>query len=75
MNLSGQGFEVFVKDGDKVRKGDALMKLDLDFIQKNAPSLASPVLCTELSDKQKVRLLKSGAIRAGEALFAVDTYE
>lgn len=75
VNLSGQGFEVFVKDGDKVRKGDALMKLDLDFIQKNAPSLASPVLCTELTDKQKVRLLKSGAIRAGEALFAVDTYE
>lgn len=75
VNLSGQGFEVFVKDGDKVKKGDALMKLDLDFIKKNAPSLASPVLCTELSDKQKVRLLKSGTIKAGEALFAVDTYE
>ncbi len=75
VNLGGKGFTVFVKDGDKVKKGDALMKLDLEFLKKNAPSLASPVLCTELSENQKIRLLKSGGIEAGEALFAIDTYE
>lgn len=75
VNLNGQGFEVFVKDGDQVKKGDPLMKLDLEFLKSHAPSLASPVLCTELNDNQKIRLLKSGEIKAGEALFAVDTYE
>lgn len=75
VNLNGQGFEVFVKDGDQVKKGDLLMKLDIEFIKSHAPSLASPVLCTELSENQKIRLLKSGEIQAGEALFAVDTYE
>ncbi len=75
VNLNGQGFEVFVNNGDKVKKGDLLMKMDLDFLKKNAPSLASPVLCTELSDNQKIRLLKTGAIKAGDALYAVDTYE
>lgn len=75
VNLGGKGFTVFVKDGDKVKKGDALMKLDLEFLKKNAPSLASPVLCTELAENQKIRLLKSGGIEAGEALFAIDTYE
>ncbi len=69
VNLNGQGFEVFVNNGDKV------MKMDLDFLKKNAPSLASPVLCTELSDNQKIRLLKTGAIKAGDALYAVDTCE
>ena len=49
VNLNGQGFEVFVNNGDRVKKGDLLMKLDLEFLKKNAPSLASPVLCTELS--------------------------
>lgn len=75
VKLNGKGFEVLVKDGDKVKKGDVLMKLDLAYLTEHAPSLASPVLCTELSENQKIRLLKSGSIRAGEALFAVDTYE
>ncbi len=75
VNLGGTGFEVLVKAGDKVKKGDVLMKLDLQFIQANAPSLASPVLCTELSEHQKIRLLKTGDIKAGEPLFAVETYE
>lgn len=75
VNLNGQGFEVFVKDGDQVKKGDLLMKMDVEFLKSHAPSLASPVLCTELTDNHKIRLLKSGEIKAGEALFAVDTYE
>ena len=74
VKLGGQGFEVFVKDGDKVKKGDLLMQLDLAYLTANAPSLASPVLCTELSDNQKIRLIKSGSIKAGEDLFAIDTY-
>lgn len=75
VNLNGEGFEVFVKDGEQVKKGEPLMKLDLEFLKSHAPSLASPVLCTELTDNQKIRLLKTGEIKAGEELFAVDTYE
>lgn len=75
VKLNGQGFEVYVENGQKVKKGDPLLKLDLAYIKENAPSLATPVLCTELEDNQKIRLLKSGAIEAGEALFAVDFYE
>lgn len=75
VNLNGEGFDVLVKDGDQVKKGDALMKLDLEYLKAHAPSLASPVLCTELGENQKIRLLAEGEIRAGEALFAIDTYE
>ena len=73
--LNGQGFEVLVENGQKVKKGDPMLKLDLDYLKANAPSLASPVLCTELEENQKIRLLKEGSITAGEALFAVDFYE
>ena len=75
VNLNGEGFDVLVKDGDQVKKGDALMKLDLEYLKAHAPTLASPVLCTELGENQKIRLLAEGEIRAGEALFAIDTYE
>lgn len=74
VKLEGKGFEVFVKDGQKVKKGEPLMKIDIEFLKENAPSLVSPVLCTELEDNQKVRLLKVGNIKAGDELFAVDFY-
>ena len=75
VNLNGEGFEPLVKEGDHVKKGDPLMKVDVAFVKEHAPSLATPVLCTELEDHQKVRLLKTGEIKVGEPLFAVDIYE
>lgn len=75
VKLDGKGFETFVKDGDKVKKGDKLLSFDLEFIKNNAPSAATPVICTALSSKQKVRLLKTGEIKAGEALIAIDVFE
>lgn len=75
VSLHGQGFEVFVENGQKIKKGEPMLKLDLDYLRANAPSLVSPVLCTELEDNQKIRLLKEGRVEAGEALFAVDFYE
>lgn len=75
VKLNGEGFTVFVENGQKVKKGDKLMEIDLDYIKAHAPSLCTPVLCTELSDNQKIRLLADGAVKAGEPLFAIDTYE
>lgn len=75
VKLAGKGFEVFVENGQRVKKGDKMMRLDLAYLKKNAPSVATPVLCTDLEDTQKVRLLKEGKIQAGEKLFAIDFYE
>ena len=75
VNLNGKGFEALVEMGQKVQKGDKLLKLDLDYLKKNAPSLVSPILCTELEENQRIRLLKEGNISAGEALFEVDICE
>lgn len=75
VKLDGKGFEAFVESGQKVKKGEPMLKLDLDFLKENAPSLASPVICTELEDNQKIRVVKTGEITAGETLYAVDVYE
>ena len=73
--LNGQGFEVFVENGQSVKKGELLMKIDISYLTEHAPSLCSPVLCTDLKENQKVRLLAKGEVKAGEPLFAVDCYE
>ena len=75
VSLNGQGFEVFVKNGDVVKKGDKLMKLDLEYLKKHAPSLVSPVLCMEMQPNQKVRLLKEGLVQVGDPIFAIESYE
>lgn len=75
VKLNGQGFEVLVENGQKVQKGEPLLKLDLEYLKEHAPSIASPIVCTELEENQKIRLLKDGEIKAGEALFAIDFCE
>ena len=75
VKLNGEGFEALVESGQTVKKGDPMLKLDLDYLKSHAPSVTSPVLCTELEDNQRIRLLKEGPVKAGEALFEVEILE
>ena len=75
VKLEGKGFEILVTEGQKVKKGEPMMKLDLEFLSANAPSITSPILDTEPEDNQRIRLLANGEIKAGEPLFAVETLE
>ena len=54
VKLDGKGFTVFVKDGDRVKKGDKLMEVDLNYIAENAASTAIPMVFTNLEDGQKI---------------------
>ncbi|MBR3811641.1 MAG: PTS transporter subunit EIIC [Agathobacter sp.] len=75
VTLNGNGFKVFVENGQKVKKGDPLMELDLAYIKENAPSIVSPILCTELEENQKIKRIADGTIKAGDPLFAIECYE
>lgn len=71
VKLNGDGFKVFVKNGQKMKKGEPLMELDLAFLNQQAPSMVSPILCTELEENQSIKLLTEGPIKAGEPLFEI----
>ena len=75
VKLNGKGFEALVESGQEVKKGEPMLKLDLDYLSQNAPSIVSPVLCTELEDNQRIHLLKEGQIKAGEPLFEVEVLQ
>lgn len=75
VKLEGNGFEVLVSNGQEVKKGDVMMKLDIPYLKGHAPSLITPIVCTELEENQKIRLLHEGNIHAGEDLYAIDVYE
>ncbi len=75
VKLEGQGFQCFVKNGQQVKKGDALIRMDLDYLASHAPSVVSPVVCTELEEGKTVHLLKTGNITAGEPLMEITAAE
>ena len=61
VKLGGQGFEVFVQNGQKVKKGDKLMQVDLDYIRAHAPSDVCLVVFT---GGQSVQVKKSYHVHA-----------
>lgn len=65
VNLKGEGFNVFVNIGDKIKVGDKLIEMDLDFIKANAPSDISPVIFTNLNENESVSVI-TGDINALE---------
>mgnify|MGYP002514669005 CR=1 FL=1 len=72
VNLQGKGFTVYVENGQHLRKGEKMMELDLAYLKEHAPSLCSPILCTNLEDNQRVRVLAVEEVKAGEPLFVVE---
>ena len=64
VELNGEGFESFVKVGDKIKKGDKIAKVDLEYVKNHGKSLVSPVVFT---DGTKINLLKeNNVIKNGE---------
>lgn len=52
VKLNGEGFESFVETDDRVHKGQVLMQIDLDYITAHAPSTVTPLIITNLEDRQ-----------------------
>ena len=55
VELQGKGFTARVQQGDRVRQGDVLAEVDVDYVKRQGKSLVSPVVFT---DGGAVRVLK-----------------
>jgi len=64
VKLNGEGFDLLVTDGQKIKRGDALLKANLVQIEDQVPSVITPVVFTSLMG-QEITLEKTGYQRAG----------
>lgn len=64
VKLDGKGFETFVTDGQKVKKGERLLHFDLEYIRENAASQACMAVFTGLKEGQQVHMEKTGDVKA-----------
>ena len=62
VNLNGEGFETFVKDGDRVKKGDKLIGFDIKYIKEHAKSDECIVVFTSLQEGEEIRLTRPGKV-------------
>ncbi|UYY58193.1 phosphoenolpyruvate--protein phosphotransferase [Sphingomonas sp. S2-65] len=69
--LNGEGFAPCVAVGDRVRKGDPLIRFDLDAVVCAAPAVITPVLLLETPGYALVRTREDGAVTAGDDIFAL----
>lgn len=72
VNLNGEGFQIVAKVGDHLKKGDVIMNFDMEKIRGTATAMSTPVICTELSERQKVTVLRYGEIKVGEELLRIE---
>lgn len=71
VKLKGQYLEVFVDEGQKIQKGDLILRADLEGIQSAGYRTVTPVIITGASGAESVELLKTGPVHIGDAVLKV----
>ena len=71
VNMKGDGFTCYVKEGDKVKAGQKLIAFDIDKIHKAGYSSTTAVLLTNSDDYSNFIVKKTGRTERMEELFSV----
>ena len=72
VKLNGEGFTAHVSSGQSVKKGDRLITFDIKYLKEHAPSVETPVVCTELGDNKNISIIATGNVSVGEPLYRID---
>ncbi|MFJ7406258.1 MULTISPECIES: N-acetylglucosamine-specific PTS transporter subunit IIBC [unclassified Lysinibacillus] len=64
VKLEGEGFDSYVTEGQRIQRGEVLLKVDLPRIKNQVPSIITPVIFTNLHGLE-ITLEKLGYQKAG----------
>lgn len=62
VELNGEGFEAFCKMGDQVKKGDLLIRFDLEGIKSKGYDVTTPVIISNTNDFGQIIAEKQGKV-------------
>ncbi len=66
VDLNGAGFERLAKEGDEVKAGDAIIRVDLDALREHAKDIITPIIISDESDvkniEKNLNIVKSGDV-------------
>ena len=75
VNLEGKGFDVLVKQGDRVTAGQKLVRVDRTVVEEAGYSLTTPVLITNTPKFSSVEVIGEGEVDTGAPLIRVTAPE
>ena len=75
VNLKGEHFESFVKQGQRVEKGDKLGSVDLDAVKKAGYDTTVMVVITNTANYANVQRITDAGDKHGDKLIAVTAHE
>lgn len=70
-DLKGKGIEALVKQGDNVKLGTKLIKMDLDYLRSNAKSIISPIIISDLDPDKEVQIVADQHIEYNESVMRI----
>ena len=70
VSLDGEGFVPQVKEGDRVKKGQLLLKFDMDVIKAHGLETITPVVLTNTDDLKSVSPVKSGKVTEKDVIIS-----
>ncbi|MBQ8316898.1 MAG: PTS transporter subunit EIIC [Lachnospiraceae bacterium] len=65
VKLEGQGFKVHIKEGDKVKKGDLAVEVDLELLKEKGLNTVTPVIICGGADELHMTQIE-GEVKAGK---------
>lgn len=71
VNLEGKGFDVKVKQGDRVEAGQELVRVDRSVVEEAGYQLTTPVLITNTAKFASVEVVADGEVAPGAPLIRV----
>lgn len=72
VNMKGEGFNLLVSEGDKVKAGQKLMTFDIAKIREAGYSTTTAVLLTNSDDYPDFKIVKTGRTDLMEKLFSIE---
>ena len=72
VQLNGAPFDIHVKEGDELKKGDLIAVFDEQAIQEAGYRTVTPVIVTNTDQYRKFEFIKSGPVKAGDEVLSVN---
>ncbi|AGK97827.1 glucose-specific PTS transporter subunit IIBC [Clostridium pasteurianum] len=66
VKLKGEGFTALVKQDDKVKAGQTILKIDIDQVKDKVPSIITPVVFTNLPEGKSVVISEGTQVKRGQ---------
>ncbi|QIW51281.1 glucose PTS transporter subunit IIA [Pseudolactococcus raffinolactis] len=71
VELNGEGFESFVKQNERVKKGDLLIRVNLDKIKAAGLSMITPIVVTNSNSYKAISIDAKNTVDKGQVLLTI----